>query len=101
MANPYRGEVALRTPHGCYTLRLTLGALASLENTFGAGSFTDLLERLLSRNACVSDMRQVLEVALVADDAGSNAAIIAQLEQQVVAQTYVALMRVSFSDHCA
>ena len=46
MANPWRGEVDLRTDAGTHALRLTLGALASLEASFGAESLVDLAERI-------------------------------------------------------
>lgn len=46
MANPWRGEVDLRADSAVHTLRLTLGALASLEATLGAESLVELAERI-------------------------------------------------------
>jgi hypothetical protein len=46
MANPYRGEVDLRADGEVHTLRLSLGALASLEASLGAEGLIDLAERI-------------------------------------------------------
>ena len=46
MANPYRGEVELRAAASIYTLRLSLGALASLEASLGGEGLVDLADRI-------------------------------------------------------
>ena len=46
MANPYRGEVDLRADGTLHTLRLSLGALASLETALGGEGMIDLAERI-------------------------------------------------------
>ncbi len=45
MANPWTGEVALVIDGEQRVLRLTLGALAELEQELGAGSLVELVER--------------------------------------------------------
>ncbi|GAB5376180.1 MAG: gene transfer agent family protein [Acuticoccus sp.] len=45
MANRYRGETGATLDGRAYTLCLTLGALAELENTFQVNDMTALVER--------------------------------------------------------
>ena len=45
MTNPWRGDVALTVDGTRYVARLTLGALAELEETLHAGSLVDLVQR--------------------------------------------------------
>lgn len=45
MANPWTGEVALVVDGVSHDCKLTLGALAELEASLGAGSLVDLIRR--------------------------------------------------------
>ena len=45
MANAWAGEVALTLDGGRHVLKLTLGALAELEESLGAGTLIELVER--------------------------------------------------------
>ncbi|NEX44758.1 gene transfer agent family protein [Pseudotabrizicola algicola] len=45
MVNPWRGEVALLLDGRRHVAKLTLGALAELEDTLAAGSLIDLVQR--------------------------------------------------------
>lgn len=45
MANPWTGEVALTIDGERRVLKLTLGALAELEQALGTGSLVDLVQR--------------------------------------------------------
>ncbi|TYB82881.1 gene transfer agent family protein [Maritimibacter fusiformis] len=45
MANPWTGEVALVIDGETRVMKLTLGALAELEEALGAGSLVELVER--------------------------------------------------------
>jgi hypothetical protein len=45
MANPWTGEVALTIDGERHVLKLTLGALAELEETLKTGSIVELVER--------------------------------------------------------
>ncbi|WP_282169351.1 gene transfer agent family protein [Ruegeria atlantica] len=48
MANPWTGEVALTIDGEWRVLKLTLGALAELEQELGAGSLVELVQRFES-----------------------------------------------------
>ncbi|RBW60204.1 gene transfer agent family protein [Ruegeria sp. A3M17] len=48
MANPWTGEVALTIDGERWVLKLTLGALAELEQELGAGSLVELVQRFES-----------------------------------------------------
>lgn len=45
MVNPYRGEVAIEIDGKCRTMKLTLGALAELENGLESEGLVDLVAR--------------------------------------------------------
>ncbi|WP_276720096.1 gene transfer agent family protein [Pseudooceanicola nitratireducens] len=45
MGNPYAGEVTLVIDGRAHVMRLTLGALAELEESLGAGSLLALIQR--------------------------------------------------------
>lgn len=45
MINPQRGEVAITVDGSLRTMRLTLGALAALEDALGTTSLVELVER--------------------------------------------------------
>jgi len=48
MANPWTGEVELILDGEAHGLKLTLGALAELEESLGAGSLVELVQRFES-----------------------------------------------------
>jgi hypothetical protein len=56
MANPYAGEVALVVNGERQVLKLTLGALAELEEALGAGSLVELVERFEGGRYSVRDV---------------------------------------------
>jgi hypothetical protein len=64
MANRRRGEVALQLGHTRYTLCLTLGALAELEDAFGVQDLTALAERFGTGRLSSRDLLTLLAVAL-------------------------------------
>ena len=64
MPNPRRGEVALSLGGARYTLCLTLGALAELEEAFGVQDLTALAERFASGRLSSRDLLAILAVAL-------------------------------------
>lgn len=64
LANPKRGEVALRLDGVEYRLRLTLGALAALETRLGCDTLAALIDRLASEAVTGSDIMVVLEAGL-------------------------------------
>lgn len=60
MVNRHRGEVFAKIDNRDWTLCLTLGALAELENAFEAASLPQLLERFSSSRLSASDMIKIL-----------------------------------------
>jgi Phage tail tube protein, GTA-gp10 len=64
MANRRRGEVACRIGGRLYPLRLTLGALAEIEDAFAAGSLAALGERLGGGGVTAGDLGILLTAAL-------------------------------------
>ncbi|NIX76898.1 gene transfer agent family protein [Microvirga terricola] len=64
MANKRRGEVSLQLGSGCYTLCLTLGALAELEDAFGVQDLLALAERFSTGRLSSRDLLAILAVAL-------------------------------------
>jgi len=64
MANPYAGEVALVMNGERRVLKLTLGALAELEDALGASSLVDLVERFESGRFSVRDVLALILAGL-------------------------------------
>ncbi len=64
MANRRRGEVALQLGDTRYTLCLTLGALAELEDAFGVQDLMALTERFGTGRLSSRDLLTLLAVAL-------------------------------------
>ena len=64
MANRRRGEVALQLGDTRYTLCLTLGALAELEDAFGVQDLNALTERFGTGRLSSRDLLALLGVAL-------------------------------------
>ncbi len=64
MPNRRRGEVALLLGGRAYTLRLTLNALAELEDAFGAESLTALGARFARGGLSSHDLAALLGAAL-------------------------------------
>lgn len=64
MANPWRGEVALTIAGERHTMRLTLGALAELEERLEEGSLVALVERFESNQFSSRDVLALLSAGL-------------------------------------
>lgn len=64
MANPWRGEVELVIDGVPRRLRLTLGALAELEQALEASSLVALVERFETRTFSSADVLALLEAGL-------------------------------------
>jgi hypothetical protein len=63
MANPHRGEVDCQIGGRRLTLCLTLGALAEIEDAFGADGLAALAARLQSANLSARDLCRILAAA--------------------------------------
>ncbi|MFO1169358.1 MAG: gene transfer agent family protein [Hyphomicrobiaceae bacterium] len=64
MANRHRGEIDAVLDGKAYTLCLTLGALAELEQAFGAGDLGALAERLGQGRMSARDAIRILTAGL-------------------------------------
>jgi len=64
MVNPYAGEVALVLNGERQALKLTLGALAELEEALGAGSLVELVERFEGGHYSVRDVLALILAGL-------------------------------------
>lgn len=64
MANRRRGEVPLQLGDKRYTLCLTLGALAELEDAFGVDDLMALAERFGTGRLSSRDLLRLLSIAL-------------------------------------
>ncbi|WP_052003582.1 gene transfer agent family protein [Microvirga sp. BSC39] len=79
MANRRRGEVALQLGDTRYTLCLTLGALAELEDAFGVQDLMALTERFGTGRLSSRDLLMLLSVALRGGGHGLSDAQVANL----------------------
>ncbi len=64
MANPRRGEIVAEFDGRSHTLCLTLGALAELEQKFGAGGLVELASRFESGQLSARDLIGVIACGL-------------------------------------
>jgi hypothetical protein len=73
MANPWAGEVAVWLDGHRHVAKLTLGALAELEEALGAVSLIDLVERFEGRRFSTRDVLAVLVAGLRGGGWGGSA----------------------------
>lgn len=64
MANRQRGEIAAELGGKTYTLCLTLGALAELENAFAASNVAGLAARFEDGGLCARDLIRIIGCGL-------------------------------------
>jgi hypothetical protein len=64
MANPFAGEVAVVFNGTSYRAKLTLGALAELEQQLGSGSLFELVERFEHQRFSVRDVLALVVAGL-------------------------------------
>lgn len=100
MANRYRGEVAAVLDGRSWTLCLTLGALAELENTFQVSDMTALVDRFSRGTLSARDATAIIGAGLrgaghtIADDevarmrADGGAAGFAQVVTELLTVTF-------------
>lgn len=101
MGNPYRGEVTLNVDGEPRVMRLTLGALATLEARLECGSMMDMIGRFENGAFKVRDIISLLAAGL---NGGGWAVTEAQLMQTQIdggpmraAEAAGALLRVTFT----
>lgn len=64
MANPWTGEVELVIDGQCHVLKLTLGALAELEQDLQSGSLVDLVKRFEDGSFSTRDLLALIVAGL-------------------------------------
>ena len=65
MVNPIRGEISVLLDGKPWTLCLTLGALASLEESLGAENLFDLSQKFASGNLSSSELLKIIHAGLL------------------------------------
>lgn len=101
MANPYRGEVSLVVEGRAYVLRLTLGALAELEDELKTSSLLELVGRFETGAFSTRDLMALLLAGLKGGDWQGELPdlMAAEIEGGLVGAARIAarLLAVSFS----
>ncbi|OKL43198.1 gene transfer agent family protein [Pseudovibrio exalbescens] len=64
MTNRYRGEVEITLDGRCWSMVLTLGALAELEGAYAADNLDDLLARFTTGRLSAHDIQRLLLAGL-------------------------------------
>lgn len=64
MSNPWTGEVSIMLDGAPHVAKLTLGVLAELEATIGAGSLIDLVERFEQQQFSTRDVLALIVAGL-------------------------------------
>ena len=99
--NPYRGEVELVVDGVPHRLRLTLGALASLEARLNTGGLTELVERFETGRFSATDLLDLLSAGLQGGGAEMDRAALAKADIEggplVAAKVAARLLYLSFS----
>jgi uncharacterized phage protein (TIGR02216 family) len=102
MANRIRGAVPLDLGGRRYTLCLTLGALAELEDLLGAGDLADLAARFMAGRLSARDLIALLGVALRGGGHDLDDAAVAQLplagELEAVTTALGAVLAAAFGE---
>ena len=82
MANPWTGEVALTIDGEQRVLKLTLGALAELEQDLGTGSLVELVQRFESGTFSSGDVLALIVAGLRGGGADTNRSDLLKAEIQ-------------------
>jgi hypothetical protein len=80
MANPWTGEVAIVLDGKRHVAKLTLGALAELEEALGAGSLVDLVQRFEAQRFSSRDVLALIVAGLRGGGWQGQAADLLQVE---------------------
>ncbi len=92
MANPRRGEIDATFDGRTYTLCLTLGALAELENAFGDADMLALAERFTSGRLKAGDALKIIGAGLRGGGHDVSDGMVAALPVDGGAAGYVAIV---------
>jgi hypothetical protein len=91
MANPRRGEITAEFDGRSHTLCLTLGALAELEQKFGAGGLVELASRFEGGKLSARDLIGVIACGLRSGGANYSDDDVASFKVSGGLQTYVSI----------
>lgn len=80
MANAMRGEARIVLDGEAHVMRLTLGALAELEETLGAECLADLVARFEGGGVTARDLVRLIGAGLRGAGAGTSDADVAKME---------------------
>lgn len=80
MGNPWRGEVEITIDGQARVMRLTLGALAELEASLGAGSLVALVERFEGGQFSARDVVALIAAGLRGGGADMDTAAVMRAE---------------------
>ena len=92
MSNPYRGEIVAILDGRSYTLCLTLGALAELEQRLGASDLVAMAERLAANRISARDILLIIGCGL---RGGGNAIDDAELAKMKVSDGLAGYVRIA------
>ncbi len=92
MANRIRGEVAATFDGRVYTLCLTLGALAELEDALGAGDLLSLARRFEAGELAAADAIRVIGAGLRGGGNDVDDATVARMRTDGGAAGFVAIV---------
>lgn len=92
MANPHRGDISACIGGGERTLRLTLGALAELEDSYGDEDLISLAERFEQGRISATDAIRVIAAGLRGAGEEVTNAEVAAMQIDGGAPAYVALV---------
>lgn len=101
MANPYRGEVALKLDGESRTLRLSLASLARLEQTLATPDLSALIKLLVGGQVSAAQIACVLCEALRTGEGHCTKEaeiLLGHAAPLSLARCYVDLMRATFAD---
>jgi tail tube GTA-gp10-like protein len=80
MGNPWSGEVTLVIDGEAYVLKLTLGALAELEQALDTGSLVELVERFETGRFLARDVLALIAAGLKGGGSDLDRAALAEAE---------------------
>ena len=92
MANRHRGEIAARFNDKTYTLCLTLGALAELEEVFNTDSMLEIVERFENGRLRSNDAIAILTAAMRAAGTDVNQEDVARMQVEGGAKAYLEIV---------
>jgi hypothetical protein len=88
MANPWAGEVAIVLDGERHLAKLTLGALAELEEALETGSLLDLVQRFEERRFSTRDVLALIVADLLSVEIGGGPVEAARAAAELLARAF-------------